>query len=94
MFIVLMAGGGDQYFLPNTKIDTSICDHPREPGHVSPAEALDRLGDGKSLLQKGRQVHYLFSSSEAFMQEVNLKRVSKENAIKGLREAPHAIFKG
>lgn len=54
---------------------------------------------GSCFFKKGRQVHYLFSSSEAFMQEVTLQRVSKENAIKGPREAPpppppHAIFKG
>lgn len=41
---------------------------------------------GSDFFKKGRQVRYLFSSSEAFMQEVNFQSVSKENALKGPRE--------
>lgn len=29
MFIVLVAGGGEGHFLPTTKIEASICAHPR-----------------------------------------------------------------
>lgn len=49
---------------------------------------------GSDFFKKGRQVRYLFSSSEAFMQEVNFQSVSKENSLKGPREDPHAISKG